>query len=590
MLILHYLGQKSYSSIYQQEVPILKVERLKTYFDVKPDKVKAVDGISFELAYGETLGIVGESGSGKSVTMLSIMQLVESPGIVLEGTAVYCDNVTSSSTDLLSLSEKEIAKYRGSKIGIVYQQAISAFNPIQTIGQQLKEAILIHDKSRPQLDLYLQDLLGKVRIEEPKRILTAYPHQLSGGQLQRCMIAMAIANEPRILIADEPTTGLDVITQKGVLELLKELRSELDMSMIFISHDLGVIAEMANQVLVMKEGVIIERGETKHIFENPKQEYTQALLHCRPRITASSKRLPTYERLKNGALLNDEIYRPETNAELKKRQEYISNQPELMTANGLSKTFFIKKGLLNKSIHEVKAVNDVSVVLRKGEVLGIVGESGSGKSTLAKLLLALESPTAGTVVYGGEDILQLNGKALKRIRKDLQIIFQDVTGSLDPRMTAEASIGMALSIHFSELTAVEKKNRIKTIMISVGLSEGHLGRYPHELSGGERQRVTIARAIAVEPSVLICDECVSALDVSVQAQILNLLLDLRDSLDLSIIFISHDLAVINFLCDRMLVMRDGRIVDKGIPTEILRSTNNEYTIKLLQSLPGQRSI
>lgn len=581
---MNYLSLKSRTKIYDQADSILKVEGLKTYFKTKTREVKAVDGVSFELHKGETLGIVGESGSGKSVTMLSILQLIENPGKVMSGSAIYCDSNTC--TDLLSLPTTEIAKYRGNKIGIIYQQAISAFNPIRSIGHQLREAILIHNKSAVDLDKTLITLLLRVDLGDPERILSAYPHQLSGGQLQRCMIAMAIVNKPNILIADEPTTGLDVITQKSVINLLKELKDELDMSMIFISHDLGVIADIASNVLVMKKGLVVEVNNMIDLFENPKTNYTKALLNCRPSIDQKSKRLPTYQDLDMGLDLKDESFKPLSNSEIEERKNYISHKPILLETQGLSKSFNVEMGLFRSSERNVEALKNVSLNIRQEEILGIVGESGSGKSTLAKIIARLEPPSSGTISFQTNDLLSSNGKALREFRKKIQIIFQDVTGSLDPKMNVEKTLDMVLSIHFRNKSKQWKNERTITLLEQVGLSKNFLHRLPHELSGGERQRICIARAIAVEPSLLICDECVSALDVSIQAQILNLLLDLRDELGLSILFISHDLSVINFMCDRVLIMRSGEILEQGYPQDILKRPKENYTKKLIAAIPN----
>ena len=581
---LHYLSIKSHNSILERTEPILKVDGLRTYFDTMPSMIKAVDGISFELDHGETLGIVGESGSGKSVAMLSMLKLIEPPGRLYGGTAIFCDD--TKCTDLLSLSDAEIAKYRGDKIGMVYQQAISAFNPVQRIRKQLREAILIHNSSAMDLDSHIENLLQKVDIEDPTRILDAYPHQLSGGQLQRCMIAMAIINNPCILIADEPTTGLDVITQKAVLRLLQQLKSDMGMSMIFISHDLGVISEMADRTIVMKKGVILEEGMTKDLFVDPQTTYAQALLHCRPSVYRTSKRLPTFESLSEGLVMEHELFIQLSDSQIQERRAKLLANPIILKTQGLEKSYSSTKGFLGIKNHKLHAVNGVSLHLRKGEVLGIVGESGSGKSTLAKLILALETSDKGDVNFNGKDLLELSAKELMPLRKKMQIIFQDVHGSLDPRMSVENVINFALSIHYPKWNKAKRKQRINELLMQVGLSDQYLDRLPHQLSGGEKQRVCIARAISIEPELLVCDECVSALDVSVQAQILNLLMDLRDDLGLSILFISHDLSVINFMCDRVLIMQDGKIVEEGYTKEILQDPKEPYTQKLIDAIPS----
>lgn len=564
----------------------MQVEGLKTHFKTKTAIVRAVDGISFDLEKGECLGIVGESGSGKSVSMLSMLQLIEAPGEVLEGSVIYCDESTCS--DLLSLGESEIANYRGSKIGMVYQQAISAFNPVQKLRKQLREAVIIHNKAFVNVDQYLDDLIKKVELEDPSRILNSYPHQLSGGQLQRCMIAMAIANKPNVLIADEPTTSLDVITQKEIIKLLLSLKDEFEMSMIFISHDLGVIGEVADRTVVMRNGKIVEQAITKDLFENPQSTYAKALLNCRPSLNHKTKRLPTLDYHEQSLDAQKASFQPISKDEIKERQNEINTAPDILKVSGLSKSYGIERGLFRQSIDGVRAVDNVSFNLRKGEVLGVVGESGSGKSTLAKLILNLEKADKGEVIYYDVNLLSLNQKQMRPLRKEIQIIFQDVYGSLDPRMNVKTALDIVLNLHTPKNSKGESVDHIIALLEKVGLSKDFLTRLPHELSGGERQRVCIARALLLEPKLLVCDECVSALDVSVQAQILNLLLDLRDDLELSIIFISHDLSVINFMCDRMVVMQSGKIVEEGFPLAILQNPSNEYTKKLIAAIPGQR--
>ncbi len=516
--------------------------------------------------------------------MLSILQLIESPGEVKGGSAIYCDQ--DQCTDLLSLSEKQIASYRGNKIGMIYQQALAAFNPVQKIGRQLTEAIKTHNAKSAENKNHLRNLLSKVEIKNPDRVIDSYSHQLSGGQLQRCMIAMAIINSPNILIADEPTTGLDVITQKSVLQLLHSLKSKLNMSMIFISHDLGVIAEMADSVVVMKDGVIVERGKTLDIFANPKSNYTKALLLARPNITSKSKRLPTFDDLENDVDINSDLFKPIELQSILERQKVLLNNSNLLEVRDLSKSYVVEKGLFGKPSSQVQAVKNINLDLKCGEVLGIVGESGSGKSTLASLILNLESADKGSVSFKGQNIFLLDKKEMRTLRKDIQIIFQDVGGALDPKMKTSSSIDIALRIHYPSMDKKQRRDKIISLLKQVGLTEKHVDRYPHELSGGERQRVCIARAISLQPQLLVCDECVSALDVSVQAQILNLLLDLRDDLDLSMIFISHDLSVINFMCDRILIMKSGKIVEQGYPQDILQNPQEEYTRKLLAAIPS----
>ena len=584
---------------------LLEVIDLQTFFSTEEGVTKAVDKVSFTIHRGETVGIVGESGSGKSVTSLSIMQLIPSPpGNIVGGQILYYPNDDSEPVDLLKTSEKEMRQYRGNEIAMIFQEPMTSLNPVFTCGNQVMEAILLHQKtSKSEAKRLTLELFTKVQLPDPERVFNAYPHQLSGGQKQRVMIAMAMSCNPNILIADEPTTALDVTVQKRILELMADLRREIDASIIFITHDLGVIAEVADRVIVMYKGKIVEQGLIKDIFLNPQHPYTKSLLACRPPLDYRMEKLPVVSdfmdvtKNEDGSInitekavsLNEIIasvkVKPETT---KARLKTLEAQTPILEVKNLKTWFATEKNFFGKTTKYVKAVDDVSFVVYPGETLGLVGESGCGKTTLGRTILRLTEAKEGEVFFEGKDILKLSSKELKALRKDVQIIFQDPYSSLNPRMTIGNAIIEPMQVHDILNTDEERKNRVIELLKTVGLEAKHYDRYPHEFSGGQRQRICIARALALNPKFIICDESVSALDVSVQAQVLNLLMELREQFGFTYIFISHDLSVVKFMSDRMIVMNQGKIEEIGVADEIYNNPQKTYTQQLIEAIPKGR--
>ncbi len=572
---------------------LLQVEDLRVLFPGESGPLPAVDGISFELRKGETLGIVGESGSGKSMTALSLMQLLPSTGRMESGSIRFIGEA-GKSVDLARLTDREMRKYRGRDIGMIFQEPMSSLNPVFRCGEQVDEVTRIHLKySKEQARAHTLELFRKVQLPDPERIYHAFPHQLSGGQKQRVMIAMALAAGPRILIADEPTTALDVTVQKAILDLMAELREETDAAVVFITHDLGVVAEIADRVLVMYRGKIVEQGSVKEIFTHPKHPYTQGLLACRPPLDKRLRRLPTVEDFLNEAteepgrehiesmLSRIEVSRKESRQRLKALME----QEPLLRVEGLKTWFPQKKSLLGKTLSWVKAVDDVSLDIFPGETLGLVGESGSGKTTFGRSILRLQDHTAGSVFYGDKNIFELQEHEMRKMRTRMQIVFQDPYSSLNPRMTIGQAISEPMAVHHILNDKRKRKERSIELLERVGMKAEHYNRYPHEFSGGQRQRVCIARALSVNPEFIVCDESVSALDVSVQAQVLNLLLELREEFVLTYIFISHDLSVVRFMSDRIAVMKNGKIVESAAADEIYENPKDAYTKELIAAIP-----
>lgn len=551
----------------------LSVKNLQTEFKTKEVFVKALRNVSFDLRAGETLGVVGESGSGKSVTALSIMRLIpQPPGEITNGQVLF------KGKDLLSYSEKQMREIRGNHISMIFQEPMTSLNPVFTVGYQIDEASILHQKmNKKEAREKTLDLLDQVGIVDPAGRVNSYPHEMSGGQRQRVMIAMAIACQPDLLIADEPTTALDVTIQKQIIELLQKLQSKMNLSVMFISHDLGVISEIAQRVLVMHKGEIVEEGTTSEIFKNPKQAYTKGLIACRPTLDIKTARLP---------MVSDFIEGKEIK-ELPLKEKKNLNAEPLLEVKDLKKYFPLKKSFFGKTLSYVKAVDDISFEVQKGSTLGLVGESGCGKTTLGRTILHLVQPSAGTVLYNKTNISQLDKKALKAIRRKMQIIFQDPYASLNPRMTVGASIMEPMIIHKLFSSRKERNDRLDFLMEQVGLDKNMKNRYPHEFSGGQRQRICIARAIAIEPEFIVCDESVSSLDVSIQAQILNLLKELQDKMNLTYIFISHDLTVVKFISDKIAVMSRGKIVEYNDSDEIYKNPKSPYTQKLIQAIPSK---
>ncbi len=547
---------------------------------------KTIKHLSYIVKEGEVLGVVGESGSGKSLTSLAVMGLLHPSAIVDSGEIIFHHN--GKSIDLLKLNEDQIRKFRGNDIAMIFQEPMTSLNPVIKCGEQVAEALRLHKKlSNKEAKERTIDLFKEVQLPRPESIYDSYPHQISGGQKQRVMIAMAISCEPKLLIADEPTTALDVTVQKTIIDLIKSLQVKRNMSVIFITHDLGVVAEIANHVVVMKGGEKVESGATQQLFENPKHPYTKGLLACRPPIDFRLKKLAIVEDfLALDQPVNDFINQLKiTPQEQLTELEKVLKQDHIIEVSNLNTHFPIQQGVFRKTVGYVKAVNDVSFHVHRGETLGLVGESGCGKTTLGRSILRLIEPTSGSVKYNGEELITLNAEAMRVKRKDLQIIFQDPYSSLNPRMKVGQAILEPMQVHKIEDNNKVRKEKVIDLMETVGLRAEQFDRYPHEFSGGQRQRVCIARALAMNPKFIICDESVSALDVSVQAQVLNLLNELKSKFSFSYVFISHDLSVVKYMSDRMIVMKEGQIEEMGIAEDIYRNPQSIYTQKLIEAIP-----
>lgn len=540
---------------------------------------RAVSNVSFAVEKGEIVALVGESGSGKSVTSLAVLQLLPRPPARYASGQLLFKEDEKSPVDLLRLSPEKMRRIRGAKIAMIFQEPMSSLNPVISCGRQVMEALLVHKNiSKAAAREQTIRWFAKVELPDPEKIFDRYPHQLSGGQKQRVMIAMAMCCEPSLLICDEPTTALDVTVQKTILELIRSLQQEQNMGVIFITHDLGVVAQIADRVVILYKGEIVEEGTVDTIFQQAKHPYTKALIACRPALHPRGERLPTvrdYLEEKTGEVQpkKSNATRPQQNGEALIRVQDLSVQFPAQTS------FFGKPRSL------VTAVDRVSFSLFQNETLGLVGESGCGKTTLGRTLLRLIEPSSGHIFYKDNDITGLSKAAVRQLRKDVQLIFQDPYSSLNPRLTVGDAIAEPMLVAGLETSARERRKKVAALLEKVNLSQGMMNRYPHEFSGGQRQRIVIARALALNPGFVVCDESVSALDVSVQAQVLNLLNDLKKELGLTLLFISHDLSVVRYMCDRIMVMKAGRIVESGDAESVYQHPKNDYTRTLIDAVP-----
>jgi peptide/nickel transport system ATP-binding protein len=594
---------------------VLDVANLRTYFHTEEGVVRAVDDVSFRIELGRTLGIVGESGSGKSVASLSIMQLLASSARIETG------RIALLGRELVGLPEPKLRDIRGKDVSMIFQEPMTSLNPVYTVGSQVMEAIVLHQKvDKPEARRRTIDLFREVGIPNPEQRVDSYPHQMSGGQKQRVMIAMALSCNPKLLIADEPTTALDVTIQAQILAILRKLRDERGMAILFITHDLGVIAEIADEVTVMYRGEMVEYGPVLDIFSHPQHPYTKGLLACRPRLDNTYRRLPTVDDFMKVTVVDGRVHIIEKamdDARLKHLAEagrgarlhpkselaamghpwdqtprehdtiaVAEGTKPLLDVENLEVHFPVHRGVFSRVVDHVRAVDGISFRVYRGQTLGLVGESGCGKTTTGRAILRLIEPTGGVVRFDSIDLARLGSGELRKIRSRMQIIFQDPYGSLNPRMTIESTLTEPMVIQKIGGSRRERRDRAAALLEEVGMSGDHLRRYPHEFSGGQRQRICIARAIAVEPEFIICDESVSALDVSVQAQVLNLLCDLQDRHDLTYIFISHDLSVVKFMADMMAVMNDGKIVEFGPSQAIYAHPRDPYTRRLISATPN----
>lgn len=584
--------------------PLLIVRNLKVSFSREGKWAEAVHGIDLDVFAGRTLGLVGESGSGKSVSSLAVMRLLNE-----KLSRIKADSIQIEGEEIKGFSEKQMAEVRGKRISMIFQEPMTSLNPVYKCGFQVSEMILQHETvSKTEAKNHVISLFKQVMLPRPEAIYDSYPHELSGGQKQRVMIAMAIACHPQLLIADEPTTALDVTVQLEILKLLRKLQTETSMGMIFITHDLGVVAEIADDVAVMHDGEILERGTVQQILNHPKHPYTQGLLACRPPMDVRLKRLPIVKEFLDGQWQggNEQILHDLqiTESERKAHLEQLYSKEPLLKVENLKTWYPLRKGVFSRVYDHVKAVDDVSLEVYEGETLGLVGESGCGKTTLGRSILRLAEPTGGKVWFDGIEVTALKGQALRNFRKQAQIVFQDPYSSLNPRITIGEAIAEPMRVHGIHCRGLrpavqnecklrdavcdnEIRDAVCDLLEQVGLQAAHYDRYPHEFSGGQRQRICIARALAVNPRLVICDESVSALDVSVQAQVLNLLNRLKEERHLTYIFISHDLSVVRFMSDRVVVMYNGKPVEINEADALFEHPLNAYTQKLIDALPGR---
>ena len=600
---------------------LLKVNNLHISFCRDSQWQEAVHGVDFEVFEGKTLGIVGESGSGKSVSNLAVMQLLDRRKSKIEA-----DSILLEDKDISHYNDDQMSEIRGRQIAMIFQEPMTSLNPVYKCGFQVMEALgsqktkgkgqktlgmrclslskakavtstgsvtnqlksqQLSNSKTQQLKEKVLELFEKVKLPNPEIIFDKYPHELSGGQKQRVMIAMALISNPKVLIADEPTTALDVTVQKEILKLLKELQRENGMGMIFITHDLGVVSEIADDVIVMNKGVIVEKGKTHDILNNPQHPYTKGLIACRPPLDYRLERLPVVKEFLDGKWIDNNQVKNElliTDEEREKQHELLYSQEPILKVENLRTWYPLRKGVFGRTYDYIKSVDDVSFDVYPGETLGLVGESGCGKTTLGRSILRLVEPTSGNVIFEGRDITKLNNKELREYRKQAQIVFQDPYSSLNPRICVGDSIAEPMLVHGIEKDAKKRRERVCRLLEEVGLEASHYQRYPHEFSGGQRQRICIARALAVNPKLIICDESVSALDVSVQAQVLNLINRLKKEFHFTYIFISHDLSVVRFMSDRVVVMYNGKIQEMNEADALFNNPQNDYTKKLIAAI------
>lgn len=555
---------------------VLQLEGLHVEFLHDGDCRAAVEGVSYEVRRGRTLGVVGESGSGKSVSSMSVMGLLPGqPFCRIRGKAFFWPREAEQPVELLGMADEDRRKYRGSRISMIFQEPMTSLNPMQKCGAQVVEMLQQHEQvGQAEARRRVLDLFAEVMLPRPEKIFDSYPHEISGGQKQRVMIAMALICHPDLLIADEPTTALDVTVQKAIIELLRNLQTKYNIGIIFITHDLGVIAQIADDVAVMYHGRIVEQGSAEQVLYQPQHPYTKGLLACRPPLDSRPKRLPTVKDFLEGNVVDSTEVRPQT-----------ETGRVLLSVENLEVKYALSTNIFGKATKELKAVDGLTFQVFKGETLGLVGESGCGKSTLGRALLRLLEKSSGSIVYDGKNLDQMTRHEKKALRRKCQIVFQDPYSSLNPRMTIGEAIMEPLRCHHLLNNDKERRARVLELMMQVGLDADWFDRYPHEFSGGQRQRVCIARALILEPELVVCDESVSALDVSVQAQVLNLLNSLKEQYGYTYLFITHDLSVVKFLSDRIMVMEKGRIVEMGKADELFANPQHPYTQRLLESLP-----
>lgn len=581
--------QKEEKLILENDI-LLKIHNLTIEFRTEDGFQTGVKNLNLEIKKGDVLGIVGESGSGKSVSSLAIMGLLPIPPGIIRSGNIYFSKRNGEIVDLLLLSDEKMRKLRGNEIAMIFQEPMTSLNPVKRCGEQVAEALILHKKmSQKEAKAKTIELFKEVLLPRPEAIFDSYPHQISGGQKQRVMIAMAISCEPSLLIADEPTTALDVTIQKTILEILGKLQKKYGMSVIFITHDLGVIAQIAKNVAVVYKGEIMETGNIQDLFNSPKHPYTQGLLACRPPMDKRFEILPTVSdfvgKENDNIDVTPFVFHEVDMAVRKETHKQLYKSEPLMKVNNLTTEFITERTLLGKPKASLKAVNEVSLEIFKGETIGLVGESGCGKTTLGRTLMRMIDAKSGDIFYKGENILNYNSRQMKQFRREVQIIFQDPYSSLNPRLTIGRAILEPMTVHKIGKSNKERMDKVMELLGRVGLNETHFNRYPHEFSGGQRQRVVVARTLALQPELIVCDESVSALDVSVQAQVLNLLNELKKDFGFTYVFISHDLSVVKFMSDRIVVMRNGSIVEMEEADQLYYHPKDDYTKTLIDSIP-----